>query len=137
MEETKILVIEDEDGPRASITRCLNRKGYSTLSAATVKEGLELVRKEHPSITLLDIRLADGSGLDILKEIKGLDKDMKVIIVSALDDEVTIHQARMLGADDYVTKPLTIDFLDNMILEKISELRLRKTISDIDKGAAN
>jgi DNA-binding response OmpR family regulator len=137
MEETKILVIEDEKEPREIITRCLNRKGYSTLSAATAKEGLELAKKEHPNITLLDIRLTDGSGFEVLKEIKELDKNMKVIIVSALNDEITIHQAKTLGADDYVTKPLTVEFLDNLILEKISELNLRKRISDIDKGIAN
>ena len=137
MEGTKILVIEDEAEARETIIRCLKKKGYLPLSAVTVKEGLEMAKKEHPPITLLDIRLTDGSGLDVLKGIKELDKSMKVIVVSALNDEVTIHQAKTLGADDYVTKPLTIDFLDNMILEKISELNLRKTIADIDRETAN
>ncbi len=137
MEGTKVLVIEDEKEARETITRCLNRKGYSTFSAATAKEGLELAKKEHPSITLLDIRLTDESGLVVLKEIKELDKSMKVIMVSALNDEVTIHQAKALGADDYVTKPLTVDFLDSMILEKISELNLRKKIADINEETAN
>ena len=137
MEGTKILVIEDESEARETIIRCLKKKGYLPLSAVTVKEGLEMAKKEHPPITLLDIRLTDGSGLDVLKGIKELDKSMKVIVVSALNDEVTIHQAKTLGADDYVTKPLTIDFLDSMILEKISELNLRKTIADVDRDTAN
>lgn len=137
MEETKILVIEDEDGAREIIARCLKRKGYPTLSAATAKDGLELVKKEHPNIILLDIRLEDGSGLEVLKEIKELDRNMKVIMVTALEDEVTIHQAKALGADDYVTKPLTMDFLDNLILEKISELNLHRRIVEIDKGIGN
>lgn len=137
MEGTKILVIEDETEARETIIRCLKKKGYLPLSAETVKEGLEMAKKEHPPITLLDIRLTDGSGLDVLKGIKELDKNMKVIVVSALNDEVTIHQAKTLGADDYVTKPLTIDFLDSMILEKISELNLRKTIADVDRETAN
>lgn len=137
MEGTKILVIEDETEARETIIRCLKKKGYLPLSAETVKEGLEMAKKEHPPITLLDIRLTDGSGLDVLKGIKELDKNMKVIVVSALNDEVTIHQAKTLGADDYVTKPLTIDFLDSMILEKISELNLRKTIADVDRDTAN
>ncbi len=137
MEETKILVIEDEDGAREIIARCLKRKGYFTLSAATAKDGLELVRKEHPNIILLDIRLTDGSGLEVLKEIKELDRNMKVIMVTALEDELTIHQAKTLGADDYVTKPMTMDFLDHIILEKISELNLHRRIVEIDKGMAN
>ncbi len=137
MEETKILVIEDEVEPRTIITHCLRRKGYSTFVAATAREGLELAKKEHPDITLLDIRLEDGSGLEVLKGIKELDKNMKVIIVSALDDEVTIHQAKTLGADDYLAKPLTIDFIDNLILEKISELNLHRKIAEIDKGTGN
>ena len=128
MGETKILVIEDEEEARRIITRCLNRKGYSTFSTATAREGIKLARIEHPNITLLDIRLADGSGFDVLKEIKKLDKNMQVIIVTALNDETTIHKAKTLGVDDYLTKPLTVDFLDNLVLEKIAELSLRKKI---------
>jgi len=126
MEKAKILLIEDEKEPREIITRCLNKQGYSTFSTATAKEGIELAKKEHPDVTLLDIKLGDGSGLEVLKQIKELDRNMKVIMVTALYDEATIHQAKSLGADDYVTKPLAIDFLTNLVMEKISELNLRR-----------
>ena len=134
MDKAKILVIEDEEETRQVITSCLCRKGYEVFSIATAKEAVELVKKEHPDITLLDILLSDGSGLDILKQIKEFDKNIKVVMVTVLEDGDTIRQAKSLGADEYVTKPATIEYLNNIILEKISELNLHKTIEEINNN---
>ena len=79
MDKAKILVIEDEEETRQVITSCLCRKGYNAFSIATVKGAVELAKKEHPDIALLDIRLGDGSGLEILKQIKEFNKNMAVI----------------------------------------------------------
>jgi DNA-binding response OmpR family regulator len=131
MDRAKILVIEDEIETGRIITNCLCRKGYDTFSIATAKGAVELVKKEQPDIALLDIRLSDGSGLDVLKQIKEFNKNIKVVMVTVCEDEDTIRQARSLGADGYVTKPVTIDYLTSIILEKISELNLHKTIEGI------
>ena len=133
MDKAKILVIEEEEETRQVITSCLCRRGYNVFSIATAKGAVELVKKEHPDITLLDIRLGDGSGLDILKQIKEFDKNVKVVMVNVLEDEDTIRQAKSLGADGYVAKPVTIDCLINIILEKISELKLHKMIEGISR----
>ena len=124
MDKTKILVLEDEEEIRKVITHCLARRDYDTISTATAKEAVELVKKEHPDIALLDIRLSESSGLEALKQIKEFDKNIKVIMVTVLNDEKTIRQAKSLGADDYVTKPITMEYLNNIILEKIAELNL-------------
>ena len=134
MDRAKILVVEDEVETGRIITSCLCRKGYNAFSIATAKGAVELVKKEHPDIALLDIRLGDGSGLDILKQIKEFDKNIKVVMVSALEDEDTIMQAKSLGADGYVSKPITTDYLINIILEKVSELQLHKTIEGISSN---
>jgi two-component system response regulator (stage 0 sporulation protein F) len=133
MDKAKILVIEDQEETRRVVTSYLSRKGYNAFSIPTAKGAVELVKKEHPDITLLDIVLADGSGLDILKQIKEFDKNIKVVMVTVLEDEDTIKQAKSLGADEYVTKPATVDYLNNIILEKISELNLHKTIAEINR----
>ena len=134
MDKAKILVIEEEEETRQVITSCLCRKGYEVFSIATAKEAVELVKKEHPDITLLDIRLGDGSGLDILKQIKEFDKNVKVVMVNVLEDEDTIRQAKSLGVDECFTKPITIDYLNTIILEKISESNLHKTIEEINRN---
>lgn len=134
MDKTKILVIEDEEEARQVITSFLCRRGYNAFSIDTAKEAVELVKKEHPDITLLDIRLADGSGLDILKQIKEFDKNIKVVMVNVLEDEDTIRQAKSLGLDECVTKPVTIEYLNNIILERIYESNLHKTIAEINRN---
>lgn len=134
MDKAKILVIEEEEETRQVITSCLCRRGYNVFSIATAKGAVELVKKEHPDITLLDIRLGDGSGLDILKQIKEFDKNVKVVMVNVLEDEDTIRQAKSLGVDECFTKPITIDYLNTIILEKISESNLHKTIEEINRN---
>jgi DNA-binding response OmpR family regulator len=135
MDKVKILVVEDEEATNLLITNYLCRKGYNAFSIATVKGAMDVVKREHPDITLLDIKLGDGSGLDILTRIKEFDKNIKVLMVTALEDEDTIRKAKSLGADGYVAKPVTIDYLTNIILEKISELNLHKTIAGICRNA--
>ena len=130
MDIIKILVVDDEE-EICDLTRSfLRKKNYCTLGATSRHQALELVKKEDPHIVLLDLRLGQDSGLDVLSEIKSIDKNIKVIMVTALDDEATIRQAKYLGADDYIAKPFTAAYLNNLILQKISSLNLQQKKSD-------
>lgn len=130
MEIIKILVVDDEE-EICDLTRSfLRKRNYCTLGATSRHQALELVKKEHPHIVLLDLRLGQDSGLDVLSEIKAIDKDVKIIMVTALDDETTIHQAKSLGADDYIAKPFTAAYLNDLILQKISSLNLQREESN-------
>ena len=122
MELTRILVVDDEEEICETTKSFLQRKGYTVYTAQNKQQALRVLETSRPQLMLLDIRLGVESGLDVLKQAKKLDKDIKVIMVSALEDEENIRQAKSLGADDYVTKPFTTQYLNDFILQKISKL---------------
>lgn len=126
MEKTKILVVDDEEEICKITKSFLIKKDYSVFTALNAQEAIKLIKEERPHIVLLDIRLGNESGMDVLHQARQIDKDLKIIMVTALEDEEIIRQARALGADDYVTKPFTTSYLNDFILQKIYALRLRQ-----------
>jgi DNA-binding response OmpR family regulator len=128
MGKARILIVDDEEEICQVTERFLSRRKYICFTASSGKEALVLANKERPNLVLLDVRLNNESGLDILPKLKQIDKDVKVIMVTALDDEETIRKAKSLGADDYVTKPFTTKYLNDFILQKISYLSLQQKI---------
>ncbi len=128
MEKVKILVVDDEVEVCIMLSNFLGMRNYSVATALTMKSAIEAVEKEHPALVLLDIKLTDGSGMDALTVIKEIDPAIKVIMLTALDDNETIRQAKLKGADDYISKPFNFGYLENLILQKISHLtRTKKT----------
>lgn len=101
----KILIIEDEPGLREVIRESLLKENYLVETAADYTTGLEKLAVYDYDCVLVDIMLPGGSGLDLVKELKALQKQEAVIIISAkdsVDDKVTGLE---LGADDYLAKP--------------------------------
>lgn len=130
MEKTRILVVDDEK-EICEVTRSfLARKNYDIFTAATGEQAIDIVKKERPHLILLDIRLGNDSGLDVLRKVREIDNKIKVIMVTALDDEETIRQAKAYGADDYIAKPFTAAYLNDLILGKISSLTRRQKRSN-------
>lgn len=104
----KILIIEDESDLLEVIQQSLEMENFRVESASTYNSALDKIISFDYNCILLDIMLPGGNGLDLLKELKNLDKSDNVIIISAkdsLDDKLT---GLNLGADDYLTKPFHI-----------------------------
>ena len=110
-----ILVIDDEASIRESLEMFLSEKGLSVYTASTGQEGIRAWRKYNPQIIILDIRLPDYSGLDVLKQITADDPDAKVIMITAFHDMETTIEAMRHGAYDYIHKPLDVDELDRAV----------------------
>ncbi|MDH5358389.1 MAG: sigma-54 dependent transcriptional regulator [Gammaproteobacteria bacterium] len=111
----KVLLIEDETLFAKSVLRRLEREGYQGKISETIAEGRQLLNASLPDILLLDVRLPDGSGLDLLAEIRATEdeiwKSLPVVVMTAygeLDDAVS---AMKLGATDYLKKPVDLDEL--------------------------
>lgn len=107
----KVLIIEDEKGLIESTERALTGEGYLVEIASTFDEAFSKISLFEYDCILLDIMLPDGSGLDILRELKKRNKEGGVIITSAkdsIDDKVT---GLNLGADDYLAKPFHLSEL--------------------------
>ncbi len=113
--QTNVLIIDDEASIRESVEMFLREKGLSVHTAGTGAEGMEAWLKYQAQVIILDIRLPDTSGLDVLKQITGRNSDVKVIMITAYHDMETTIEAMRNGAYDYIHKPLDVDELDNAV----------------------
>ena len=106
--ERTVLVIEDDDAIRRGVLDALAFAGFSTLEAATGKEGLRLALNASYDIALLDLVLPGMLGLEILAEVRKMRPTTPVIILTALGQEKDRIRGLKEGADDYVVKPFSI-----------------------------
>lgn len=119
MTDAKILVVDDEEEICSLTRRFLSKRNHNIFTAYNVSQAIGLLQKERPKLVLLDIRLGDESGMDVLRLAKQIDKDVKVVMVTALNDEGLMKQAQVLGADDYITKPFTIAYLNEVVAREL------------------
>jgi two-component system response regulator AtoC len=119
---TRILVIEDDSLVCRTIAAHLKKKGYEVKAADKGEEGLKLFQEFGPDLTLLDIKLPDINGLEVLKRIKLEDKGAAVVVMTAFDDMKTTVEAIKSGAFEYMVKPL--DYLElDLTIEKAFQLK--------------
>lgn len=112
---SKILVVDDALDAREVTTDYLVKRGYSVISATTSEEALSKLLREKPDLILLDIRLPGMDGIECLRRIKELDKEVLIIMVTCVTDIDLAKQALKLGATDYFTKPLGFNALEKAI----------------------
>lgn len=121
----KILTVDDELGIDSFFYEFFSARGYDVLSATSGKEALKIVRRERPRIVLLDINMRGMDGIETLKMIKAIDKGIVVIMVTGAKDEQIMKTANEAGADDYITKPLSLEYLDKVVLLKFLNLQIK------------
>ena len=113
----QILIIEDEPDIQELLSFNLDNNGYKVYTASNGEKGLEVARKEHPDLILLDLMLPGINGLDVCRIIKS-DQDtsgISIIMLTALGQEEDIIKGLETGADDYVTKPFSLQVLEARI----------------------
>ena len=128
-----VLLVEDESLFAKSVLRRLQREGYQGNIAETIAEAKQYLDKVLPDILLLDVRLPDGSGLDLLAEIRARDdngwKKVPVVVMTAygeLDDAVS---AMKLGATDYLKKPVDLDDLVLTLSKVMATQQINKQLN--------
>ena len=95
---------------------------YEVVVATSGEEALEKIGRENPQVILLDIKMPGKDGIEVLREVKKKYPKMKVIMVTAVETSDKIEQAIKLGADNYITKPLSLEYLEQDVQEKIAKL---------------
>lgn len=115
---TKILIVDDAAFIRMRVEKFLQRQGFEVFLAEDGATGLEAFKKEKPDIVFLDVTMPDMSGLEVLKQIKELDKDAKVVMLTNIDQQDTIMETVKLGAKGFMKKP----FEEDKLLDKINKL---------------
>ncbi|MDD5496012.1 MAG: response regulator [Candidatus Omnitrophica bacterium] len=114
----KILTVDDEMGVDSFFYDFFTMRNYEVLNAMNGKDAIEIVKKERPRIVLLDIQMRGMNGIEALKKIKEIDKDIVVIMVTGVKDDDVVRQAREAGADEYVMKPLSLQYLEKTVILK-------------------
>lgn len=109
MDKKKLLIVDDQNGIRILLMEVFSSEGYDSFQAANGKLALEIVQHESPDLVLLDMKIPGMDGLEILKRIKEINTDIKVIMMTAYGELDMIKEATELGALMHFTKPFDID----------------------------
>ena len=113
----KSLLIVDDDNPlRDRLSRAMEKKGFEVTQAASVKSGISAAQSSSPAFAVVDLRLGDGSGLEVVKEIQKQKKESKVIIMTGYGNIPTAVAAVKAGAIDYIPKPVDADDVESALL---------------------
>ena len=116
----KLLVADDEQKICRLLESFFSERGFQGLLAHDGKTALACIREEHPHLVFLDLHMPGMNGLEVLREARQFDQSMKVIIITAVEDDQTIKEAKLLGAADYVIKPFSLEYLKEEVLAKVS-----------------
>lgn len=131
----KILVVDDEYPILESIEMFMSEKGHTVFTAATSREAYTVFEKDEPDVVILDIRLPDGNGLDVLKKMHSSPRDTKIIMITAFQDMETTIEAMKRGAYDYIHKPLDADELEKAVDGALYRLAADREASVLPKMA--
>ena len=116
----KLLVADDEQKICRLLEAFFAERGYSVLVAHDGPSALSCIRQERPHLVFLDLHMPGLNGLDLLKEAHSFDDTIKIIVITAVQDDDILQQVKSLGATDYVLKPFSLEYLQEEVLAKVS-----------------
>jgi len=106
----KSLLLVDDDKPlRERLRIAMERRGFKVLAAESVAEGIKIARSEPPDFAVIDLRLADGSGLDVVAALRTARPDTRIVMLTGYGNIATAVAAVKAGAVDYLAKPADAD----------------------------
>ena len=115
--EDKSLLIVDDDNPfRERLARAMEKKGFVVTQAESVKKGIDSLKLRKPAFAVVDLRLNDGNGLEVVKEIQNLNAQSRIIMLTGYGNIPTAVAAIKNGAIDYLAKPADADDVEKALL---------------------
>ncbi len=132
----KVLMVDDEERFRETTAKLLNKKGFITTIAQSGEEAISIIKKESLDVVILDIKMDGIDGLKALSEIKKIDPDIQVIMLTGHGNMLSANQALVNEAFDYLNKPCDIDILalkinDAFTLKNLGIKQKDKKVQDI------
>lgn len=116
----KLLIIDDELGIVEEVAGFFEEEGYGVVTADSAKDGIEALRREKPDLLILDMKLPDASGLEVLKISKEEFPSIKVIVNTGYVDQFIIDEAERLGRDSFMQKPFNLLALQEEVEKLLS-----------------
>ncbi|MEK6564021.1 MAG: response regulator [Candidatus Omnitrophota bacterium] len=118
MENTqKLLVVDDEIDVRNFFTNFFGRREIEVLAVPNAEEAIKMVVSQRPKAILLDIKLEGMDGIETLRRIKELDKQVKVIMVTGREDDEAKQETKRLGAYGFIHKPIELDEVEKLVMK--------------------
>ena len=112
------LMIVDDDAPlRNRLARAMEQRGFTVVSAASVAEGLEALGTAPPAYAVVDLRLEDGNGLDVVEALRAARDDVRIVMLTGYGNIATAVVAIKAGAVDFLAKPVDADQLTGALIE--------------------
>lgn len=130
----QVLVVDDEQGVRTSLRRALEEEGFSVRTVSSGRAALQQTEEAEPDVAVVDLKLGDSSGLDVLRDIKRRSPRTVTIMISAYGDVSDVVSAMKLGAEDYVQKPYDLDEMVRCVRQTLRTSRMREEARAADGG---
>jgi len=115
-EDKTLLIVDDDDPFRLRLGRAMESKGFKVVLAKGVEEANILVKKSPPTFAVIDLRLLDGNGLDVVDEIHKIKRDSRIVMLTGYGNLPTAVAAVKAGAIDYISKPADADAVEAALL---------------------
>ena len=115
--DNKSLLIVDDDNPfRERLARAMEKKGFEVIQAESVQKGIDSVKLKKPGFAVVDLRLSDGNGLEVVKQIQSSNSESRIIMLTGYGNIPTAVAAIKQGAIDYLAKPADADDVEKALL---------------------
>lgn len=116
----KLLIVDDETDIREFAKSFFKKRGLEVATASGGREALAAVEKDNPDLILLDITMEDMTGVEVLKTLREKKNDVKVIMVTGIENEETVNEANSWGIRGYIHKPLILEELEQIVLAELN-----------------
>jgi len=117
---SKLLIVDDESDIREFARNFFKKRQIEVFVASGGRQALELIANENPHLILLDVRMEEMTGIEVLRELRIKSPSVKVIMVSGVEDEETINEAKALGVIGYIHKPFILEELEKIVLAQFN-----------------
>ena len=122
MTDKTLLILDDDTPLRNRLCRAMEARGFTVMDAGTVNDGIDLVRKSAPAYAILDMKLDDGTGLNLVPELRKRRADCRIIVLTGFGNIATAVAAVKAGALDYLPKPADPDQIAAALLQTGGDL---------------
>ena len=120
-EDRSLILVDDDRAFVLRLGRAMELRGFEVRTAHSVAEGMDLIRQKAPAFAVVDMRLEDGNGLDVVAELAKLKPDARTIVLTGYGNIATAVSAVKLGAVDYLAKPADADDVTDALLAPANE----------------
>ncbi len=117
-EDRSLLLVDDDEPFLRRLARAMEKRGFATETAGSVAAGMAIAKARPPAYAVVDLRLGDGNGLDVVEVLRGTRPDARVVVLTGYGAIATAVAAVKIGATDYLSKPADANDITNALLAK-------------------